>query len=175
MKRSAQCAPHSTRPAKTGRRLTDSESIRQQARPFLLATAKMPVKVLRAEWVDGSNRPLDQQHVATLSSALARGIERTCYGNYLIVECSSEAVRRMREHSEGQGATQDLEELMEDRVLSFLDWDKVNGEERPELTAGQHRKAALERLGLEEEEMWWTCEIYDRGEKAACHHRRPCE
>lgn len=186
MKRASQAASRSNRPTKSARKenhgshdtqvhaspsaavQTESESVRQRAKPYLLATAKMPVRVLNAEWSVGVNRPLDQQHVAALQSSFARSLERTCPAHFMAAECSAQAVQHMWKYLESQGVPMMIEGFEDlggdgEQVQSFLDWDQVNGDEHPELGAGNHRKAALLRLGLGAEEQWWTCELYDKG------------
>jgi hypothetical protein len=56
-----------------------------------------------------------------------------------------------------------------DKILpDFTKWMLTNDGRQAEIASGQHRKEALrmhvENVGLGEEELWWPCEIYDRGE-----------
>ncbi|KID94129.1 hypothetical protein MAJ_09910, partial [Metarhizium majus ARSEF 297] len=140
--------------------IEETESARQQALPYLLATARIPIRVLTAEWKIGQNRSLDFDHVQDLCSAFRnKALKRTAYDNYLFVSGRRESVHKMKEHLQGAGRTGE-------EPLPFDDWADVNPEERLEIIAGQHRRAALEELGQQdgfhEEALWWTCEIYDQ-------------
>lgn len=144
--------------------IEETESARQQALPYLLATARIPIRVLTAEWKIGQNRSLDFDHVQDLCSAFRnKALKRTAYDNYLFVSGRRESVHKMKEHLQGAGRTGE-------EPLPFDDWADVNPEERLEIIAGQHRLAALEELGQQdgfhEEALWWTCEIYDQGKSA---------
>lgn len=49
---------------------------------------------------------------------------------------------------------------------AFDDWNEVNNS-KIEIIAGQHRIKTLEKyardLNLREDQLWWICDIYDRG------------
>jgi hypothetical protein len=59
----------------------------------------------------------------------------------------------------------------------FSDWMLINNGRKAELVEGQHRIRALpefaEEVGWGEEEMWWPCEFYDRGEISRQASRHP--
>ncbi len=63
------------------RSVQDTPSILQQASPYLLATAMMPVNILMAVWRAGVNSPLDQRHVA----ALARRLQEASGGRIMTI------------------------------------------------------------------------------------------
>jgi hypothetical protein len=52
-------------------------------------------------------------------------------------------------------------------VLSFKNWADFNGDEKPELMAGQHRIEALKdyvkQTDSDSSDLWWICEFYDKG------------
>jgi hypothetical protein len=79
----------------------------------------------------------------------------------LLLLATADEVNRMRQ------ALQDPKE--ED--LDFLEWTSVVGS-KAEVIAGQHRMQALEHYvretGAPTTELWWSCDIYDRGE-SCCH------
>ena len=144
-------------------------SAREQARPYLLATAKLPVAALTSTWRTGQNRPLNLQHVQDLCSVFAKGgLARSSEKNYLLVACSAAAVATMREYLKAAGEISNFNGLLgDDSPLSFKYWPEVTDNAPAELMAGQHRVAALrkyvEENGFEEDELWWTCELYDQG------------
>ncbi|KAL6366018.1 hypothetical protein LRP88_00601 [Fusarium phalaenopsidis] len=51
-------------------------------------------------------------------------------------------------------------------VLSFKNWADFNGDEKPELMAGQHRIEALKdyvkQTDSDSSDLWWICEFYDK-------------
>lgn len=141
--------------------IQETESARQQARPYLLATARIPIRVLTAQWKIGQNRSLDFEHVQNLCSAFKnKALKRTSYDNYLLVSGHRESVRKMKEY------LQDTDRISEEPLL-FDKWAEINHGELLEMITGQHRQAALKehglQEGLDEKALWWTCEIYDSG------------
>jgi hypothetical protein len=148
--------------------LTDTESIREQAEPYRLATAKFPLNALTPVWTTGSNRPIDQKHAANLCRIFKeQNLQREAEENHLRIACSQKEVQRMIDH------LNPTENLLP-TYLPFDDWMEVNGT-LAELMAGQHRVAALRLLlqqlgGTSEkddvwnEHFWWICDIYDIGE-----------
>lgn len=168
LKRQEQTAPQRGGPRPLGSksnepRLLDAASVRQQAQSYRLATAKLPLDALTCRWKNGSNRHVNRQHVSRLCRIFKQGaLARQAEENFLLVQCSAEMVRRMRDHVDAQGSGGGQGE-----VLSFDDWSAVNGGEKVEVMAGQHRMEALreyvEQTGSDAKELWWTCILYDRG------------
>lgn len=161
---SSQASPE----PETGATVREGKSVGERARPYLLAVAMMPFGVLDTRWTIGKNRCLDRTHVRELKEVFRRmGPERRADEHHLRVLCSAEEVRRMRAQADGRG---------EEPVKDFLGWAAVNPG-KVEVMAGQHRMQALrdyaEEGGLPESELWWTCELYDRGEQAAAGRARP--
>ena len=152
-------------------RFQEIASAREQARPYLLATARLPLAALTSAWRTGQNRPLNPQHVQDLCSVFEKGgLARSSEKNYLLAACSAAAVATMREYLQAAGEIDDFDgPLRDDSPLPFNYWPQVTDNERAELMAGQHRVAALrkyvEENGFEEDELWWTCELYDQGER----------
>lgn len=146
----------------------ETDSIYKQARPYLLATAKMPIDALTSTWRIGKNRRLDRQHVANLCQTFHQGnLARQTEENYLIVSCSSQAIRNMTQHLESKRRQEGSTAIAVGDVEPFEDWLCVN-DEKPEVMAGQHRIAALQeyvkRTGSPEKELWWICKFYDQGQ-----------
>ncbi len=158
-------------PAKqTANRLSfqDADSIREQARPYRLATAKLPIGAIHSTWSIGQNRRLNLQHARNLCGIFRQGgLNRKAEANHVLVLCSSTQVSRMLDHLKGQNKLDDADGVMASEVLFFADWLSVNDGQKVELMAGQHRIKALElylqQTGSGNEEAWWTCEFYDRG------------
>jgi hypothetical protein len=54
-----------------------------------------------------------------------------------------------------------------EHVLSFRNWADLNGDDKPELMAGQHRIEALKdyvkQTASDPSDLWWICEFYDKG------------
>ncbi|KAJ0359240.1 hypothetical protein COL26b_014397 [Colletotrichum chrysophilum] len=137
--------------------LREGESVRERARPYLLAVAEMPLNALDTTWSIGRNRSLDPGHVRELKEMFGKvGVERRATENRIIGLCRAEQVRRMRARSDQQG------------VCSFLDWAETNAGTKVELMAGQHRIQALREyvkdMAASEAAavLWWTCELYDK-------------
>lgn len=160
----------------------DGKSLRQRAKPYELATARMPFSALATVWKQGMSRPIRRQHVSRLLGLFLHGgdgkppgVVREAPENYLLVQCTKEAVRRMKDHlasghghGHGHGGENDNGCGM-DNVLSFLDWAQVNGVIEVEVMNGLHRMATLIKYvevtnSDAAQQLWWTCIIYDQGE-----------
>lgn len=146
------------------------DSISTQARPYLLATAKLPISALQPEWSLGQNRALEISHARKLCAIFEQGgLNRRASENYLRVLCNVDEVSKMRAYLQGgaEPCGDGSSALSQDEVLSFMDWHLVNPRHLVELMAGQHRTKALElylqQTGAGEPEAWWICEFYDRG------------
>ena len=141
----------------------DGESMREEAQPYRIVTARMPIHALTSTWSLGRNRPVDAHHIRRLYNIFAQGgLNRTAEENHIIVLCSRAETSKMMKHLDeiGVGA-------INDGVLCFDDWLSVNEGKLVEIMAGQHRVKALEayveRTHASEKELWWTCEFYDQG------------
>ncbi|KAH7303017.1 hypothetical protein B0I35DRAFT_485482 [Stachybotrys elegans] len=154
------------RPAKRNKHedgLRDTESLKELAKPFLLAIAKMPLDSLDTKWSVGTNRRIVDSHVRELCDAFrTNGVQRCEPKNRLLLLCSAEQVRRVRTLLEGQ-RTEEKEKEKEKE--DFRRWAEAN-EGNAEAMAGQHRMKALREFAREvgsmQERLWWTCELYDR-------------
>ncbi|OBT95119.1 hypothetical protein VE01_07344 [Pseudogymnoascus verrucosus] len=148
----------------TAEDLTSAKSVRQQAEPYRIITAKFPIAALTASWSVGSNRPINSQHVHRLCQIfMEQGLQREAEENRLLIACSRDEVQRMIDHL-GEGG---------DRMGTpppwpfFKDWEAVNGR-GAEIMVGQHRveavKAFLRKLEEDPNEgsHWWICDIYDK-------------
>lgn len=142
----------------------EAMSLRQRAEPYELATVKMPLCALSTVWKQGKSRAIRPKHVTRLLNLFvhggegkAAGVVREAAENYLLVQCSKEAVQRMKDHL-GSGM---------DEVASFLDWGVINEEVKAEVMNGLHRIATLiEYVKVTKSDaalLWWTCIIYDQG------------
>lgn len=124
--------------------IQETKSARQQALPYLLATARIPIKVLTTEWKIGQNRSLDFKHVQDLCSAFKnKALKQTSYDNYLLVSRHRESVHKMKEY------LQDADRIGEE-PLPFDEWADVNPGELLEMIAGQHHRAGLKEFGQQE-------------------------
>lgn len=108
----------------------------------------------------------DVRHVRNLKEVFLRtGLERRAEHHRLLVLATADEVNWMRQ------ALQDPRE--ED--LDFLEWTSVVNS-KVEVIAGQHRMQALEHYVRETSapatELWWSCDIYDRGE-SYCRPAKP--
>lgn len=149
-------------------RLTGAESVIEQAKPYLLATAKFPISALTAVWKVGHNRQIDAKHVQNLYRIFKeQNLQREVDENHLRIACSRAEVDRMKDRLNSDN-------IVNDSWLDFGNWTAVNGT-KVELMAGQHRVEALKLFldhvrrqsggGLaEEDQSWWICKIYDIGE-----------
>lgn len=154
--------------------LMDTKSVREQAEPYRLVTAKFPIEALTPVWKVGSNRQIDTKHVESLCRIFKeQRLQREPEENHLRIACSQAEVQRMVDHVNPTGTLQLA-------CLPFDDWMVVNGT-KAELMAGQHRVEALrlylqnlssqsKGTSLEKEHSWWICDIYDIGE----YDGRPC-
>lgn len=147
-------------------RLRDSVSIRELAKPYLLAVGRLPIDVLDTRWSAGRNRTIEPVHVRELREAFrTNGLERREPRNRLLCLCSADAVRRARE-SARESAPTDRQSSGSDDEIEMLNWAEVNSG-LVEVMAGQHRIAALREYvrdsGSQADELWWTCELYDQG------------
>ncbi|KAG6061252.1 hypothetical protein E4U32_003042 [Claviceps aff. humidiphila group G2b] len=128
-----------------------------------IATARMPIKLLTTTWSLGSNRLLNRRHVQQLKRAFVQfgGPKRDPEEHHLKVLCTGAEVHRMMKQLGSQDGAKEAEDMPD-----FTTWPDVNGRERLELLAGQHRIRALEEwvkdAKLSEEELWWPCKFYDR-------------
>ena len=155
-------------PAKAPRkRFEEGQTTLEQAEPYRIWTATMTVDALTADWSTGSNRPIQDKHVDALYTIFQRGdMKRASYP--LAVLSTRSEVQCMLHEMGYDGDTLDA-----DDVPSFDKWLLVNG--RPvELLDGQHRVAALKRLVsgsvAGRQELYWPCNIYDRGMPQAAAH-----
>ncbi|KAH6880649.1 hypothetical protein B0T10DRAFT_411653, partial [Thelonectria olida] len=142
--------------------LQDGTSIIQRAESYLLATAKTPLDVLTCTWERGTNRSVNRRHVSKLSRLFKEdALERQAEENYLLVQCSAQAVEWMMSHLGAQRFNTPSR-----RVFSFDDWSKVNPKEKVEVMTCQHRIQALceyvKQIGANAKGLWWTCNFYDR-------------
>ncbi|EXA30946.1 hypothetical protein FOVG_17723 [Fusarium oxysporum f. sp. pisi HDV247] len=144
---------------------TEVDSLRKQAEPYRLAIAELPIHLLDSSWSRGSNRPLDRNHIAHLCRSFQNGgLARRAQEHYIQVSCSAAAVRNMIDAipDADSSTTQDQHQ----RVLSFRNWADLNGDEKPELMAGQHRIEALKdyvkQTASDPSDLWWICEFYDK-------------
>ncbi|KAI8665188.1 hypothetical protein NCS56_00954000 [Fusarium sp. Ph1] len=140
----------------------NGRSAQHEAENYRLATARMPLDALSCVWRKGTNRHLNRRHVEKLCNAFQQGnLERQETENYLLVQCSAEAVSRMMSHL---GQSESLSQC--NQIPSFEDWAVVNPNEEAEVMAGQHRIEAMreyvKQTGAGIKELWWTCIIYDR-------------
>lgn len=149
----------SSEPASDGR-FRDGRSAREQAKPYLLAVAHIPLDALDTTWTTGTNRAVNPRHVQRLRERFrAVGLERRTPENRIIGLCSAADVQRLKtrdrllEREEGQAPAGE--------VYDFVDWREL-AEDKIEVLAGQHRMAALRQLGGPAGEQWWCCELYDR-------------
>jgi hypothetical protein len=152
----------------------DVESIYDQSKPYLLATAKFPIDALTPEWRFGTNRPINEAHKRRLCEIFNEaGVDRRDRNHRLKVACTKAQVQQMLNHlkeirSQADGAAGARAEApaADVELLSFEDWSSVVGE-KAELLAGNHRveafKEYLRSLGSSQAERWWVCDVYDRG------------
>ena len=93
---------------------------------------------------------------------MAGGPDRTLPKNYLLVLANGDDIQRMI----ATNATRDVDDANNHALSDFTNWMAVNSNQA-EILSGQHRCKALanyvESAGLGEEELWWPCEIYNRG------------
>jgi|SRR5277367_1155937 len=155
-------------------KLTDTQSIQEQAEPYRLGTVKFPINALTRIWSIGSNRPLDTRHVQALCQRFEeQHLQRELPEHHLRVACSQDEFKRMMDHIENIGQSTEL-------WPSFDMWMLVN-ESKAELIGGQHRVEALRLLlsrisrrpggsAIAKDQAWWICDVYDKGKSS---HRKP--
>jgi hypothetical protein len=154
-------------PSASRSRFECRESTQWRAQEYRIVTARMPLRSMTCTWSSGTNRPLDPQHVRRLREVFtAGGVDRSSAEHHLIVQCDRADVERMLEHLRSQPSPPARDGANES-IASFQDWLLVNPGKQVEVMAGQHRIAALEeyvrRTGAPEDELWWTCVVYDKG------------
>ena len=140
--------------------LREGQSVREAAREYLLGVAKMPLSVMSTKWSNGQNRLINTDHVNELKASYAKiGVERTAEEHRLRVLCSRAAFDKISEIERNNPSSTG--------EPSFLNWGRVN-KVKVEVMAGQHRIQAL-RLHAQEvgsdtpDQLWWMCELYDKG------------
>ncbi|KAK7592398.1 hypothetical protein V3481_007017 [Fusarium oxysporum f. sp. vasinfectum] len=146
-------------------RFKDEDSVREQARKYRILAARMPIKALTSAWSLGKNRRLDTKHVRNLCAIFTQGgLNRRAEENHLLVLCSRADVSRMMKHLQRRDLSASPE--VSEELPFFDEWLFVNHGRPVEVMAGQHRIKALEayvqETGANEEELWWTCEFYDK-------------
>lgn len=137
------------------------------ARPYLIAVARVYCRDMTFDWSCGRNRPRDDGAVENLVRRFdSLGVGREEPTNFMRAVVPRAEVERMTAHLGGHG----------DGHLDFGAWREVNGT-MVEVVAGRHRAAALEAWaakGSNGEELggrdglWWTCELYDRDRLPRC-------
>jgi hypothetical protein len=142
----------------------ETDSIRQQAKPYRMTTARIPIDALTCTWSIGKNRRIDQQHVQKLFESFMRGeLARQSEENYILVQCSAELVQRAMRETRAERGDDNNESW---RLPMFDNWMDVN-DEKPEVLAGQHRIEALRQYVKKSDgdvkDLWWVCEFYDKG------------
>lgn len=152
----------------------DGESTLEQARPYRIIIASMPISTLTPVWSLGQNRPVSERHVQKLCAIfLQGGLNRTAHGNYLQVLCSKEDVSKMMAHLNAEGDSGMSNAV--DKIIDFTDWNSVTGNRKVEILAGQHRIRALEeyvkQTNSDNKELWWPCEFYDKGKRPTNYHQ----
>lgn len=150
----------------------ETDSIRKQAEPYRITTAKIPIDSLTCMWAIGDNRQIDQSHVQKLCKSFMRGeLARQSTENYILVQCSAGAVENALRNAAIGGAEEDDNEPL--RLPIFNNWSEINNE-KPEVIAGQHRIEALReyvrRTDSDARDLWWICEFYDKGKLEHAHN-----
>ena len=141
----------------------EAQSAVEEAKPYLLVTAKFPIDALTPEWSLGVNRSINTQHKQRLyRNFIEQGVLRNEQVNRLRIACTKVEVQQMLDYV-GHGKEQSGEEWP-----FFKDWMVVNNGRKAELLAGNHRVEALKEYlqdGNLEEERWWICDLYDKGKQ----------
>jgi hypothetical protein len=157
----------------TSQDFASSKSIREQAEPYRLATAKFPIDALTSKWGVGSNRPIDKKHVQNLYRIFQeQGLKREITENHLLIACTRAEVEGMIDFLK-QSRERAIDIKSSSQQPSFDDWMSVN-ESEAEIMAGQHHVAALKlylqrinrdpnSLSMWRDQAWWICDIYDKG------------
>lgn len=147
--------------------LKETHHIRDEVEPYRLATAEFSINALSPVWSSGANRVINRAHVQRLCERFSEvGVLRRDASHRLLVLATKTDVQRMLNHLETS-----------DQVLggqeqpSFREWMQVVGKEA-ELLAGHHRVEALRmyvsKLQAPEEEGWWVCDVFDKGNPVYC-------
>ena len=134
----------------------EGKSVGELAKPYLLAVAKMPISVLDISWSIGKNRCINRAHVQKLKQVFKKmGVERHAQEHRLRLLCSADDTKQMLNNNNNSKDCKD-----------FLHWGEIH-QGKVEVMAGQHRIQALcnyvKEAKLPESELWWICELYDRG------------
>jgi hypothetical protein len=144
-------------------------SIREQAKPYLLATARVPVDVFKFNWSTGTNRAVDRKHVRTLCRIFSeRKLQRESEQHYVRAICTKTEIARMVTTMDVQSPVAQSSNPSSDLKSwpLFNNWEALN-QSKIELIAGQHRVEALkeyaQQLKWHEDQLWWICDIYDKG------------
>ncbi|KAG9239788.1 hypothetical protein BJ878DRAFT_38332, partial [Calycina marina] len=149
--------------------LSDSKSVHEQAEAYRICTARFPIDALTASWADGSNRPVDEQHVLSLCRAFeGDGLQRNSDNNHLMVGCTRFQFQRMQVSHLVERDTSTWASNSKGPWPSFDRWMTVN-KQKVEIISGQHRvealKLFLKRKGCNPDtdhgEYWWICDVYD--------------
>jgi len=156
--------------------LVNFKSLREQAEPYRLGTAKFSIEALTSIWSLGSNRQIHENHIQSLCRIFEeQGLQREAAENHLLITCTQAEVQRMISRLDRIQQNTHGCERNPSSWPSFDDWMSVNGS-KAEILAGQHRiealKLYLRRISgrhqgansFEKDESWWICDIYDKGE-----------
>ena len=136
-------------------------TVRELAKPFLLATAKVPLNAFSLHWSLGNNRSVNRKQVLKLREIFSgQSLDREYDDHHIRGLCSREEVERILEHLQRVGNSGESYAWH-----SFLNWMAVN-ETQIELIAGQHRVQALREhvlcSNLSQDQLWWICDLYDK-------------
>lgn len=103
----------------------DADSIREQARPFRLVIARLPIYALDLTFSTGLNRRLDIQHAQNFCSMFKQGsLNRRAEENRLRVLYSSAEVKNMLDYLKTLGKPDDRDDRSipaSDKELCFTD------------------------------------------------------
>lgn len=148
------------------RTFEEGESARELALAHHIATARIPIRALTTKWSMGSNRPVDARHVRRLRDVFLEGtLNRTARENRLLVLGTRAEVEGILQPTNGRIDDSDSDGSGEQQtpIPSPHNWPGP----QLEVMAGQHRIRALEAYveltNAGADELWWTCEVYDRG------------
>lgn len=135
----------------------------QEAERFELTRAKVPLDALVTD-PTAYHRPINSEHVDKLCKSFQKDGIKLEEENYILVEARGDLVRRIKEGFKiGENGDNDCR-----KVLSFMEWNKVNKGETMVILNGLHRVLARRRciemakadLVLGPQVGWWTCIIY---------------
>jgi hypothetical protein len=154
--------------------LSTVKSVREQAEPYRICTARFPIDALTPSWTVGSNRPVDKQHVLSLCRTFeGEGLLREPQNNHLMVGCTGDQIKKMQFHCHLMNETSNWLGNLSGPWPSFDQWVTAN-DQKVEIISGQHRVEALKlflqrnskRLDISEnKERWWVCDVYDLGKQ----------